>query len=275
MTAIHETAYPRLKNDLKERHLIALYTPEHEEIALAGHVSQGTTAEMAFLLLLKTFQNLGYFVKVSEIPLPIVRHIVDCLRLEDIPKLAGYDDSGTRQRHIKVIRGYLKVTPYNVDMQRHLRQVLMEVAQTKDEPADLINVDIEELLRLRYELPAFRTLRDMAHGIRAKVNRDLYQKVYSALNEAACAQLDKLFVVETGTGFTPWNTLREDTGKPSLSHFREFEAFCKRLLGYNPTTSALLDIPDVKLKHLAAEAKTLDAARLARMKNKKKPRSTR
>ena len=39
-------------------------------------------------------------------------------------------------------------------------------AAVKDNPADLINIALEELIRRRFELPAFSTLDRMADDIR-------------------------------------------------------------------------------------------------------------
>jgi len=56
-------------------------------------------------VLLKTFQHLGYTVALSSVPMPIVSHIakqMDCqVTGQD---LINYDLSGTRRRHLQVIR---------------------------------------------------------------------------------------------------------------------------------------------------------------------------
>jgi hypothetical protein len=40
-TAVHETAYPRLKSNVTRRELVDLYTPTEAEVELAGRVSKG------------------------------------------------------------------------------------------------------------------------------------------------------------------------------------------------------------------------------------------
>jgi len=66
MTAIHETAYPRLKSSITERDLIEVYSPSTAELDLARKASKGHNARLGFLVLLKTFQRLGYFVMLSS-----------------------------------------------------------------------------------------------------------------------------------------------------------------------------------------------------------------
>lgn len=72
MTAIHETAYPRLKSQPSTEDLLTVYTPTKEEIELVRSQSRQTTARLALMLLLKSFQRLGYFVSVAEMPGPII-----------------------------------------------------------------------------------------------------------------------------------------------------------------------------------------------------------
>ena len=49
-------------------------------------------------------------------------------------------------------------------------QAIRAAVQTKDNPVDLINVALEELVRLRCELPGYTTPDTMAAGIWAEVN---------------------------------------------------------------------------------------------------------
>jgi hypothetical protein len=107
---VAETAYPRLKNQIREKELTEIYTPTFEELNLASqHTRKGAT-KLGFLVLLKTFQRLGYFVAPTTIPNAIVKHIANCSALACPPDiLKSYDTSGTRWRHIIIIRDYLSL----------------------------------------------------------------------------------------------------------------------------------------------------------------------
>ena len=60
------------------------------------------------LLLLKTFQRLGYFAACAEIPAPIIRHVFRCAALGELPEqLQAYDASTARDRHTALIREFL------------------------------------------------------------------------------------------------------------------------------------------------------------------------
>ena len=75
MPTVHETAYPRLKSSVSRRELIDLYTPTQAEVELATRVSKGEPARLGFLILLKTFQRLGYFIALRDVPRSIIENI--------------------------------------------------------------------------------------------------------------------------------------------------------------------------------------------------------
>ena len=64
----HETAYPRLKSTVTDTELTEIYTPTAEEITFADTHTQSEAAKVGLLLLLKTFQRLGYFLPIAAIP---------------------------------------------------------------------------------------------------------------------------------------------------------------------------------------------------------------
>jgi hypothetical protein len=105
MPTVHETAYPRLKSNVSRRELIDLYTPTQAEVELATRVSKGEPARFGFLILLKTFQRLGYFIALRDVPRSIIEHIGHDQGLLIVPDtMAEYDESGTRRRHVAIIR---------------------------------------------------------------------------------------------------------------------------------------------------------------------------
>src|SRR5207249_11065597 len=75
MPRIDETAYRQLKGTPTDRELCELYTPTLDERLLAQRHTTGKSALLTFLVLLKTFQPLGYAVALCSVPMPIVSHI--------------------------------------------------------------------------------------------------------------------------------------------------------------------------------------------------------
>ena len=106
MTAIERTAYPRFKRNLTAKDLAEVYTPTPAERFLAARSTKGSVAEVGFLVLLKTYQRLGRFILLSEVPAPILEHIARLIDPHlDVSDLDSYDSSGTRQHHIPLLHG--------------------------------------------------------------------------------------------------------------------------------------------------------------------------
>jgi hypothetical protein len=95
------------------------------------------------------------------------------------------------------------------------------------DPADLINVAIEQLIHHRYELPAFSTLDRQVNHIRHEVHQALYTRVTSQLNEEQRQALDELLEVGAPPGpghrYTPFTRLKEVPGPATLKHLRRWE----------------------------------------------------
>lgn len=185
MPTVAETAYPRLKNQVREKELTGIYTPTREELNLASqHTRKGAT-QLGFLVLLKTFQRLGYFVSPNIVPSAIVKHIANCAGLNYSPDvLVDYESSRTRWRHTDLVRNYLAIYRYQAQARKLIVKSMAEAARTKNDLADIINVAIEELVHHRYELPVFNTLVRAAKRVRGTVDRAFYQQVSQSLNHA-------------------------------------------------------------------------------------------
>ena len=263
MATVAETAYPRLKNQVRERELTEIDTPTREELNLASqHTRKGAT-QLGFLVLLKTFQRLGYFVSPNSIPQAIIKHIAQSAGLACyLDVLANYETSRTRWRHTNIIRDYLSINPYQTQARRIIVKSMAEASRTKNDLADIINVAIEELVHHRYELPIFNTLVRAAKRVRGIVDRAFYQKVRQNLNSESCKRLDSLFITPELTSKTPWLELKQDPGKPILKNLKALVWRLKWLEELNTYQDALDHIPNVKLKHFATEAMNLDAARM-------------
>ena len=111
MPRIDETAYRQLKATPTDRELRELYTPTLDERLLAQQHTTGKPALVAFLVLLKTFQHLGYAVPLTSVSMLIVSHIADQMQCSVTgADLINYDLSGTRRRHLQVIRAHLQIS---------------------------------------------------------------------------------------------------------------------------------------------------------------------
>jgi hypothetical protein len=72
MSGIRDTAYPQMKSAPSARELADVYTPNFVELVWAEKRTRESAPRVGLLVLLKTFQRLGYFVSLPEIPRPIL-----------------------------------------------------------------------------------------------------------------------------------------------------------------------------------------------------------
>jgi TnpA family transposase len=272
MPTFNETAYPRLKSSVSRQELVDSYTPTEAEVELASRISKGAPARFAFLVQLKTFQRLGYFIALRDVPRSIVEYIGHDQGMLIVPDtLAEYDESGTRRRHVPIIRKYLHVKNFDEDGRALLSSTVQLAAARMEDLADIVNVAIEELIRHSFELPGFTSLIKEAQRGRAEVNRVLYRRVYDAMTADGRNAIDTLLAESSSESRkTRWNTLKQDAQSPTLTHLRELLERqrwldCERL----PIALNTL-LPEVKLRQFALEAKSLDAARMQEMAPEKR-----
>jgi hypothetical protein len=89
MTAIHETAYPRLRSNLTDKELRELYTPTPEEMAFVQQVTSSTVIALGEAVLLKTFQRLGYFPAFETLPPCLLAHLAGVMERPTVTTSSG------------------------------------------------------------------------------------------------------------------------------------------------------------------------------------------
>ena len=108
MTSIDRTAYPRFKRMITTRELADSFTPSNEEIGWARDMTLSDPHLLALTVWLKSYQRLGYFPKLDEVPQVVVEHVREALRLPaDV--VAEVDATRTAKRHREFVRTRLGV----------------------------------------------------------------------------------------------------------------------------------------------------------------------
>jgi hypothetical protein len=265
MTAIERTAYPRFKQILSAKDLAEVYTPTPAERLVAHRFTKGRVAEVGFLVLLKTYQRLGRFVPLSEVPSSILEHITKPFEPQlHASDLDTYDTSGTRPRHMLLIRMVQKLKPYGPDARTCFLKAMVEAGKTKEDLADIINVALDEHTKNCFELPPFVLLDKAAHHVRAVTLRGLYRHVYQAIPEDARVSLDALFTVQPGQQLSPWELLKQEPASPTLTHMR---LLIDHLFAISEQRKLLPGhifggIAEGKVKQFATEARALDVTEM-------------
>ena len=219
----------------------------------------GEAGRLAFLVMLKGFQRLGYFPKTAEVPGAVVSHLRSRLGLTEAVSAAPPARSG--QRYRDAIRAHLGVKAFGDDVRRIAAEVVSEAALTMDDPADLVNVAVEELVRDRFELPAFSTLDRLARKVRHAVNARLFSRVDGALSYADRTKLDALLEADAG-GRSDLGLLKAPPKSASRKNLSGLQESLLRMESLGDTVGLLSGIPNQKVAHLAAQARALDASEL-------------
>ena len=261
MTSIERTAYPRFKRQLTTKELTDIYTPTKSEIAFAYATATGERNILNLLVILKSFQRLGYFPSLTDIPLKIINHIRNHLKFA-IDIVLSYENSKTMYRHRTAIREYLQVKSFN-QTARHLAvSAVNESAQVMDNPADLMNVVIAELIKNRYELPGFNTLNRLVRRVRNIVNQNLFNLILGRLNNDYQQRLLDLLDNQIVEYRSFYNNLKQLPKRPTRNHLNDLIAHLMWLDSLGDIKPLLADMTAAKIQHFAAEARVLDASEI-------------
>ncbi len=268
MTTLHETAYPRIKANLTAAELRDVYTPSEAELAWAGQVAQSLVTRLAVLVHLKLSQRLGRFIPLSEVPAQIIRHVAHAAGYGRVPaaeKLASYDASGAKRAHVAKIRKFRGVHPFKPENRAWLRSVAERAAHTKGIIPDIINEMLDELVRHRYELPAFSTLERIAIKAREAVHETHYERIAARLTPSTRVLIDELLVTPHGSTHSGWQALKREPKRPTHKEVRSYLLHVRRLRQLAEQLPTV-DVPIPKLKHFRDMARALDASELAELK---------
>lgn len=269
MASIERTAYPQFKRNPIVRELVVAYTPTDAELAFITASARQPGHRLTLALLLKSFQRLGYFPAVDEVPAAVVRHIRNALRFRVQIKPADVQPN-KRYRYFQRIRAYLQVRAYADGGLDVAARAIHEAAAVMDNPADLINVAIEQLVRDRIELPAFSALDRLARRIRTLVNGRYFALIDARLTADEKQRLDDLLVVTEASIKSPLQAIKRLPKRSSLQHFQELIDHIAALGELVGGEQHLGDVPELKRKHFAAEARALDAAELRDFRSAKR-----
>lgn len=111
MASVERTAYPRFKRSPLAKELDALYTPTDEELNFALKFARKPQFRFGLLVLLKSFQRLGYFPAIGDVPPSVIQHIQTASDLGAVT-LPTYEESRTLYRHHQAIRERLGVSAW-------------------------------------------------------------------------------------------------------------------------------------------------------------------
>jgi hypothetical protein len=120
------------------------FTPTADELAWARGKTQTDPHRLALVVWLKAYQRLGYFPRLEEIPPVVVDHV---RHLVDVPDevVLEHDADRTAKWHRGLVCTRAGIKYDAAKTRRIAEAAIREAVQTKDNPADLINVALQGL----------------------------------------------------------------------------------------------------------------------------------
>jgi TnpA family transposase len=260
MASIERTAYPRFPRTLTLKDLLGSFTPRAEEIEWARQCARRPMRQLALLVQLKCFQFLRHFPAVATIPGPVVEHVAATLGAPSTQRLEYPAAHTALYRDHKAVRELLGVRPYT---DAHTRKLAINLANSAssvvETRTDIINIVVEELVRLGHELPVFRTIDDIAEQAHARGQAELHLRIAQRLTINQREWLDRLVDAELPVRRTLYNQIKRSAKKASRGHLELLLDQLRWLEGLPDCDETLADVPANKLKHMAEMAAALDA----------------
>jgi hypothetical protein len=84
-------------------------------------------------------------------------------------------------RHHTLIRDYLQVKPYTEGGKKIAEQIATASAKVHNYPSDIINQLLEELIKKRFELPAYSHIDRLVRTTRHQINQTIFETVHQKL----------------------------------------------------------------------------------------------
>lgn len=172
MASIDKTAYPLFSEYfLKNANFNDYFDVSRKELDFVFENSKNSKNNLILLILLKSYQFLGYSVLIEEVPISVQRYIWKQLKISyKFPILKKLSNISS-YRYRQIIREFLGYIPWNLESEELVKEKIKEAAYTMSAPSDLINVAIEALSNNKYELPSFRKLDELTASIREQVHQ--------------------------------------------------------------------------------------------------------
>ena len=264
MASIDRTAYPRFRASLTAHELQALYRPSNEEQLFVTQHARGPAQQLTLLTFLKCHQHLGYTPALTDVPSQIRTYLSQQLHLPAHTALE-VEAEKTLYRYRQLVRSYLRVESYTLGGASAVEAIVAQAASTMSDPADLINVAIEHLVKQRFALPAFSTLDRLVSTVRHQVHQHLYAQITQALLPADIGRLEALLGIQNGR--TAFSRMKATPRGASLQHIRQWSDRLDWLESIVTTRPHVSSIAKTKVQQFAAEAIALDILDMRRIQS--------
>lgn len=252
MTDIRRTAYPSLKDWISSKELESLYTLSEKDHQFIARNANGDQQRFNLAVLLKSRQALGYFVQISEIPDQITKQLEDQLNIWASTILKKSIKNRTRMRYLSLIREYIGSKTYD---SKYIQASIEKACYTMSDPADLINVALQEMTREKMDFPAFSALDRLVGRLCSQVHDKLYSQITQHLTVEGKEMLDGMLQVKSDDSLSDFTRLKQSPHVPTLKNIRKWTNRMDQLNKIIDPKPLLKEVAHTKVRQFAAEAR--------------------
>ncbi len=216
---------------------------------------------LALLLMLKSYQRMGCFPKLEDVPEMVVDFVRRAVELPE-GTLPLYRAVKTAKNHRGLVRQRVGVVYDQAEARRIAEASIRKEAAAKNRPADLINIALERVVGAGLELPAFSTLDAMASTVRKEVNASISAGIHDRMSAVERAGLLRLLEEREADGTTQYNRLKKSAQSPTWSHFKRLIAHLDWVDALGDTGAWMDGVASRKVTDFAGEADATDASEL-------------
>ncbi|MFF4829502.1 DUF4158 domain-containing protein [Streptomyces sp. NPDC001312] len=260
MTSIERTAYPRFKRLITAHELYLFFSPTRDELEWAAGATDSDEHLLALLLMLKSYQRMGCFPALEDVPEQVVEFVRRTVELPARCRCTGRTEPPSTNRGL--VRKRVGVAYDQAEARRVAKQAIRKEAAAKNRPADLINIALEKVVEAGLELPGFSTFDKMASKIRTEVNASICAGVHNRMSPLQRSELLRLLEERDADGTTLFNRLKKPAKGPSWSHFKNLTRRMEWLDGLGDSAVWMDGVAEGKITDFAGEADAGDAPAL-------------
>lgn len=145
VTSIERTAYPRFKRLITAHELHLFFSPTRDELQWATDRTDSDEHLLALLLTLESYQRMGCFPRVEDIPEAVAEFVRRAVELPE-GTLPVYRAAKTMKNHRGLVRQRVGVAYDQGRAGRIAEESIRREAASKNRPADLINIALEKVV---------------------------------------------------------------------------------------------------------------------------------
>jgi len=202
--------------------------------------------------------------EITGIPEPALRFLCEQTETQPHELLSYGEREQTRSNHLALVRDHLHFRVWEADTASSIREWLLERALEQERPSVLMSLLCEHLRARLILRPSVWVLARLIGSAREAAHDDVLARLADQLPAARCHELDRLLDVAPALKVSQIAWLRTPIGRVGIKGMLEQVAKYRRLGELAAADVDLSALPPSRRRHLAAQARRLDAQQLQR-----------